>query len=165
MWKKGKNVFFLSHCVLISSSKFNLPFIGTFTWPTPPGPYRATTCRGRELNYVTHTYFLTTQGHGGPPRMNDEPNAGVTSDKAQTGKTIHNRHTLSHPNKANMKRWLRRPNDIRGPWGPKVTWPLYYRWEKKTEKTSPRKPVPTDDRTQARCMTSAHATTCSTAVD
>ena len=42
----------------ISLSKFNLPLIGTFTWPTPPGPYRATTCRGRELNYGSHTYFF-----------------------------------------------------------------------------------------------------------
>ena len=33
------------------------------------------------------------------------------------------------------------------------------------EKTSPRKPVPTGDRTRALCVTSAHATTCSTAVD
>ena len=24
----------------------------------PPGPYRATTCRGRELNYESHTYFF-----------------------------------------------------------------------------------------------------------
>ena len=43
---------------LISLSKFNLPLIGTFTWPMPPGPYRATTCQGRELNYVSHTYFF-----------------------------------------------------------------------------------------------------------
>ena len=27
-------------------------------WLTPPGPYRATTCRGRELNYGSHTYFF-----------------------------------------------------------------------------------------------------------
>ena len=33
------------------------------------------------------------------------------------------------------------------------------------EKTSPRKLVPTRDRTRAPCVTSAHATTCSTAVD
>ena len=37
--------------------------------------------------------------------------------------------------------------------------------EEKPEKTSPRKLVPTGDQTQARCVTSAHATTCSTAVD
>ena len=37
--------------------------------------------------------------------------------------------------------------------------------EENPEKTSPRKPVPSEDRTRARCVTSAHATTCSTAVD
>ena len=37
--------------------------------------------------------------------------------------------------------------------------------EENPEKTSPRKHVPTGDRTRARCGTSAHATTCSTAVD
>ena len=37
--------------------------------------------------------------------------------------------------------------------------------EKNPEKTSPRKLVPTGDRTRARCVTSARATTCSTAVD
>ena len=37
--------------------------------------------------------------------------------------------------------------------------------EKPQKKTSPRKLVPTGDRTGARCVISAHATTCSTAVD
>ena len=37
--------------------------------------------------------------------------------------------------------------------------------EEKLRKTSPRKLAPTGDRTRARCVTSAHATTCSTAVD
>ena len=36
---------------------------------------------------------------------------------------------------------------------------------KNPEKTSPRKRVPTGDRTRARCVTGAHATTWSTAVD
>ena len=36
--------------------------------------------------------------------------------------------------------------------------------EENPEKTSPRKLVPTGDRTRARCVRSAHATTCSTAV-
>ena len=111
-----------------------------------------------------HT-FLTTQGHGGPPRMSDQPNAGATSETTQTWRTIHTRHTLSHPNKANMEWWRRRPNDIRGPWGPKVSWHLSYRWGKTPKKTAPRKPVPTGDRTQVRCVTSAHATACSTAMD
>ena len=36
--------------------------------------------------------------------------------------------------------------------------------EEKPRKTSPRKAVPTGDRTRARCVRSANATTCSTAV-
>ena len=76
-----------------------------------------------------HT-LLTTQGHGGPPRMSDQPNAGATSETAQTWKRIHTKHTLSHPNKANMEWWLWRPNDMQGPWGPKVSWHLSYRWGK-----------------------------------
>ena len=36
---------------------------------------------------------------------------------------------------------------------------------KKPEKTSPRKPVPTGDRTRARCVTDAHAAAWPTAVD
>ena len=35
---------------------------------------------------------------------------------------------------------------------------------KNPEKAPPRKLVPTGDQTQARCITSTHATTCSTAV-
>ena len=43
---------------LISLSKFNLPLIGTFTWPTPPGPYRATTCRGEGIKlWITYILF------------------------------------------------------------------------------------------------------------
>ena len=37
--------------------------------------------------------------------------------------------------------------------------------EEKPEKTSPRKLVPTGDRTRARCVTGAHATASSTAVE
>ena len=37
--------------------------------------------------------------------------------------------------------------------------------EKNPEKISPRKFVPTGDRTRARCVTSSHATACSTEVD
>ena len=83
-----------------------------------------------------HT-FLTTQEHGGPPRMSDQPNAGATSETAQTWKTIRTKHTLSHPNKANMELGLQRPNGIRGPREPKVSWHLPYRWGK-----TPKKPHP-----------------------
>ena len=99
----------------------------------------------------------------GLPRMSDQLNAGATSETAQTWKTIHIIHAPIHSNKANMK-WLWWPNDIRGPCGPKCTWRLTGE-EKTQKKTSPRKLVPTGDRTWARCMTNTHAIDCSTAVD
>ena len=41
-----------------------------------------------------HT-FLTTQGHGGPPRMSDQPNAGATSETANMKDNTHQAHTQS----------------------------------------------------------------------
>ena len=104
---------------LISLSKFNLPLIGTFYMTHAARALQSHDLSGRELNCGSHTVhtFSTTQGHGEPPRMSDQPNAGATSETAQTWKTIHTKHTLSHPNKANMESWLWRPNDIRGPGG------------------------------------------------
>ena len=120
------------------------------------------THRGRELNCGSHTY-LTTQGNGGPPRTDDQLNVGATTETAQTRKTIHARHTLIHSNKANMKWWLWLTNDIRGPCEPNVSWHLSYRWGKSPIK--PRKTVPTEDRTRARCVIGANATACFTVVD
>ena len=100
---------------LISLSKFNLPLLYV--------TYAARALQGHDLSgegiklWVTDILFLTTQGHGESPRMSDQPNAGATSETAQTWKAIHTKHTLSHPYKANMEWWLRRPNDFRGPWG------------------------------------------------
>ena len=45
--------------------------------------------------------------------------------------------------------WLWWPNDIQGPWRTKAPWHMSYRWGKTAEKTSPRKLVPTGDRTRA----------------
>ena len=101
----------------------------------PPGPYRATTCRGRELNCGSQTYFFDHTRTWRASPMSDQPNARATSETAQTWKTIHTKHTPIHTN-ANME-WLRRPNDIRGPCGPKVSRHLSYRWGK-----TPKKPHP-----------------------
>ena len=150
---------------LISLSKFNLPLIGTFTWPTPPGPYRAMTCRGRELNYGSHTYFfdLTRTWRASP----DEGWAqcwGHLRDSTNMKDNTHQAHTQSSQ---------------QGEYGMIITTAKWYSGtlgglkfpdmcltgEEKPQKTSPRKPVPTGDRTRARCVTSTHATTCSTAVD
>ena len=102
---------------LILLPEFNLPLIGCFTWLTPSGPYRDTTCQRREIISGSRNTFLTTQGHGGTPWMSVQLNAGATSETAQTWKTIHSRHTLIHSNKMNLKWWLWQPNDIWGPCG------------------------------------------------
>ena len=80
--------------------------------------------------WITYIFFWPHKDNGGPPRMSDRPNGGATSKTAQTWKTIHTKHTLRHTNKANVEWWLQQPNDIRGPWGPKVSWHLSYRWGK-----------------------------------
>ena len=86
------------------------------------------------INYGSHAYILTTQGHGGPPRMMDQFNAGATSETTQTWETVHTILEPIHSNKANMKGWLWRSSDIRGPCGPKAFWYLFYRWGKKKPK-------------------------------
>ena len=129
---------------------FNLSFICAFTWLTLPGPYRATTCQERELTLGHVHTFLTTQGHGGPPRIRDQLNSGATSETTRTWKMIHTIHASIHSNKANMKGWLWRPNDIRGPCVPKTSWHLSYRRGKSPRNTSPRKRVQTGDRTRPR---------------
>ena len=99
----------------------------------PLSPYRATTCRERELTQ-DHKTFLTTNGNGGLPRMSDQPNAGASSETAQTWKTRYTIHAPIHSNKAKTKGWLWRPNDIRGACGPEASWLLSYRWGKTPKK-------------------------------
>ena len=132
-----------------------------------PGNYGAMNCRERELT-LDHIYtFLTTQGHGVPPRLRGQLNAEATSETARTWKTIHIICTPIHSNKANMKGWLwRRKEDYDGQMifvdlvGLKLP-DICLTGEEKPEKTSPRKLVPTGDRTRARCVTGAHSTSCS----
>ena len=148
----------ISLSYLIALSEFNLPIISSFTWLTPPGPYRATTCREKKLISGSHTFFLTTQGLGEPPRMRDQLNAGANSETAQTWRRyIPGTHSVIPTRRI----W----NDVYSGQmkfgdlcGPKVSWHLSYRRGKKpekTEKTSLRKPIPTGDRTRARCVTGA----------
>ena len=46
---------------------------------------------GEGINSESHTYFLTTQGHGGPRRVSDQVNAGATSETTQSHDTHHPR--------------------------------------------------------------------------
>ena len=71
-----------------SLPEFNLPYKGAYTRLTPPGPYRVTTYRERELT-LDHIYtFLTTQGYGGFLRMRNQFNVRATSETTRTCKII-----------------------------------------------------------------------------
>ena len=73
---------------------------------------------GERINSGSHNTFLTIRGHGGP----------------QSRGYLHESHAHIHSNEANMNGWLWRPNDIRGPCGPKASCHLSYRWGKTTKK-------------------------------
>ena len=120
---------------------------------------------GRELNYGSHTYFFD---HARTWRASpDEWSAQCRShlrDSVNIKDNAHQAHTQVIP----TRRIWNDDDDgqmIFGELGGlKFPYICLTSEEKKPEKTSPRKPVPTGDRTRARCVT-AHATTCSTAVD
>ena len=61
---------------------------------------------GEGISCGLHTYFLTTQGHGGPPQMSYQLNAGATSETTRTLKTINNIHSHIHSNKTDMRRMI-----------------------------------------------------------
>ena len=58
------------------------------------------------FNFSSHTYFLITQEHGGPPRMSDQLNAGATFETTRSLNTIHISHSLIHSNKADTMRMI-----------------------------------------------------------
>ena len=96
--------------------------------------------------------------------MRDQLNAGATSETAQTWKTLYTRHTLSYSNKANINYDYGGQMIFRDLVG--LKFPAFVSQVRKNpEKTSPKEPVPTGDRTRDECVTGAHATACSTAVD
>ena len=91
---------------------------------------------GEGINSGSHTYFFDPTRTWRASRMSDQLNVGATSETTQTWKTIglHTIHAPINSNKANMKGWLWRPNDIRGPCWPKTSWHLSYRWGKTPKK-------------------------------
>ena len=104
--------------------------------------------------------LLTTQGHGGPPRMRDQLNVGSTSETTRTWKTRHTIHAPIHSNKDDYDGQMISGDRV----GLKLP-DICLIGEVKTRNTSPGKPVQTGDRTRARWVRVAHATTCSIAVD
>ena len=100
-----------------------------------PGTYTATTCRGRGLNYGSHTYFFDhTRTWRFSPDEGSAQCRGHLRENTNMKETIHTIQEPIHSSKTNMKGWLWRPNYIRGPCGPKSSWHLSYRWGKIPEK-------------------------------
>ena len=122
------------------------------------------TCRERELTLDHIHNVLTTQGHGGLPRRRDQLTSGTPPRQHKDEW----RYTFfTHLFILTRRIWN---NDYDGQMifgglvGLKLP-DICLTSEKNPEKTSPRKLVPTRDRTRTRCETGARATACSTAVD
>ena len=120
---------------------------------------------GEGVNFGPHTYFFEHTRTWKASPDGEQFNTGTTSEATWTWKTIHTIHTPSHANKVNMKGWLWRPNDIRGPCAPKTSWHLSYGWGKPLKKTYPGNLSRPGIEPGNFCVTGAHATACSTVVD
>ena len=110
-----------------------------------------------------HT-FLTTQGLWGPPWMRDQLNSGPPP----TQREHERRYTpFTHPFILTRRIWK---DDYDGQmiFGDLVGLKIPYiclTGEEKFRKNLTQETCPDRDRTRARCVTGAHATACSTAVD
>ena len=120
--------------ISFSLSKFNLPLIGSF-YVT----HAARALQSHDLwregikLWITDILFLPHKDMEGLSGWVISPMPGPPPRQHK-----HERqYTSINTNKANMEWWLRRPNDIQGPCGPKVSRHLSYRWGK-----TPRKPHP-----------------------
>ena len=103
-----------------------LSLASPFTWPTPPGPYRATICRGRKKLWITYFFWphkdmeglpgwVISPMPGPPPRQHKHER----QDTRSTHSVIPTRRIW---NDDLLWPW--------GPWGPKVSWHLSDRWRK-----------------------------------
>ena len=147
-----------------SLPEFNLPLIGAFYVTHATRTLPSHDLSGEGINFELHTYFFDPTRTWRASPDEESAQCRATSETTWTWKKIHTVHVPIHSNKTNMKGWLWRPNYIWGLCWPKALWHLSYKW-RKPQKTSPRKIVPTGDRTRARWVTGAHTTACSTAVD
>ena len=143
----------------------NLSLIGAFYVTHTTRALQSHDLSGEGINCESHTYFLTTQGHGGPPSMRDQLNAGAISETARILKTIYIIHSHIHSNKANMKGWLWHQMIFGNLVGLKLPDICLTGEEKLRKKNSPTKLLTTEDRTRSRFLTGAHTTASSTAVD
>ena len=93
---------------------------------------------GEGINFGSHTYFfLTTQGHGGPPWISDQLNAGAPPRQHK-----HERRYTPSTHPFILTRRISEGNYdgqiIFGePCGPKASWHLSYRWGNTRKKPHP----------------------------
>ena len=94
----------------------------------PPGPYRATTCRGRELNYGSHTYFFD---HTRTWRASQDEWSAVCWSHPRNSTNMkdntHQAHTQSSQQGEDDDDVQMIFGDLGGS---KVSWHLSYRWGK-----------------------------------
>ena len=150
---------------LISLSKFNLPLSGSFDVTHAARPLQSHDLSVEVIKlWITDILFWPCKNmeglHGwvispmpGPPPRQHKHEKQYTPS---THSVIPTRRRWTDDDDGQM---------IFGTLGGLKFPDICYRWGKTPKKTSSRKPVPTGDRTRARCVTSARATTCSTAVD
>ena len=152
------------HSFIHSLSEFNLLLIGALMWLTPSRPYRNMTYRKKELTLDhIHTFWPHKD-------KQDLPVWGISSMPG-TPPRQHEYERLytpfTHPFILTM--WISKDDYggqmIFGDIGDLKVPDIYLTGEETSRKTSPRKLLPTGDRTRARCVTGEHATACSIAVD
>ena len=85
---------------------------------------------GEKINSGSHTYIFdhTRRWRASPDEWSAQCR-GYLRDYTNIKDETHHPRT-HYSNKAKMKGWLWRPNDIREPGGPKASWQLSYRWGK-----------------------------------
>ena len=149
---------------LISLPEFNLPLIGSFTWLTPT-PSQSHDLSGEGINlWITYILFWPHKD------MEGLLGWGISSMPGPPPRQHkHERRYTPGTQSVIPTRWIWNDGyggqmifgDLVGLKFPDICLTV----RQNPEKTSPRKPVPTGDRIRARCVTSVHATACSTAVD
>ena len=149
----------------ISSPELNLSRIGSFTRLTPPGPYRATTCRERELifGYHIHTFWPHKDMEGlpgwvissmpGPPPRQHKHERRYTPG---THSFIRTRRIWNYDYGGQMI--FGDLVDLKFP-------DICVTRKEKHRKNLTQETCPDRESIRARCLTDAHATACSTAVD
>ena len=126
--------FFIIHTFIHSLPEY-LPLRGAFPVNHATRALQTHDLSGEGINFGSHAYFFWPhKDMVGLPGWGISSMPGLPPRQHEHERPIHIIHALIHSNIMNMKGWVGRPNDIRGPCGPKASWHLSYRWEKTPKK-------------------------------